>query len=84
MSNETNLQINFKHNTDTLSMGDFLYSYLNESTVQCFENCVKDFSTSQLKENEINCMNSCYSKHFLSFSNVAESMNLSLSNLKEN
>lgn len=66
-------------NTQTYSkqnfnVGEYLSNFLNESNVECFQHCVKDFTKSELREDEVNCMISCYSKYFYSYSNVAANL----------
>jgi hypothetical protein len=55
-----------------LSFGDYINSYLNEATSECFKLCVKDFTKESPTQEEITCLNSCFGKYFLSYANMGD------------
>ena len=59
-----------------ISFEDYVNSYLNETTIDCFKRCVVDLETSEVSKNEKLCVNNCFEKYFLSYSNMADIMNL--------
>lgn len=77
MSSHLNTTPKPDKNENFTSFGDYIHHYLNESTVQCFEKCVGDFSSSSFKSDERNCMEGCFEKYFVSYSNIATLMDLS-------
>jgi hypothetical protein len=58
----------------TGNLKEFLNVYLNESNVDCFNNCVTDFTTDKVNEQELSCLYSCFGKYFIAYSNVADTI----------
>ena len=69
-------------NKNFIEFGDYLNNYLNESNIQCFDKCIKEFTTNTLQAEEKDCINSCFQKYFVSYANVAEMMDLKNSEFK--
>ena len=61
---------------NSVSFGDYLNSYLNDANIECFKRCVKDFSSENLNKSEKECSENCFEKYFISYSNIAELMDL--------
>lgn len=66
-SNQQNSSIPFE---------DYLNSFLNESTKECFDKCIKDYSKESLLPEEEKCIYTCFSKFIISYTNSAEMMGM--------
>ncbi len=66
--------------TSYLTFNDYLSSYLNEATVDCFERCSKDLTKGLILPEEYECTKNCFAKYFLSYSNMSDL--LEIKNLK--
>ena len=51
---------------------DYLGSYVTDTTAECFDYCIKDFSEPQYSDSEKKCILSCFSKFYYSFIKTGE------------
>ncbi len=59
-------------NLDEFKFNDFLGNYVADSTNECFNHCIVDFSEPEFSGNEKSCILSCFSKFYYSFINIGD------------
>lgn len=52
-------------------IGDYLNSYMNDASIECFNKCIKDFKKEDFNKEEEACLINCFAKYFVSYSNMS-------------